>query len=165
MSGSKPKTTPKARHQKLSLRPDALPPTARSLPISLIRAREGIMPPIRKMLADSGITEQQWRVLRVLEEYGAQDTSTIANRACLLLPSLTRIAQKMQAKGLITLQRDEADRRRQTIEITQAGQAIVDDNYERAGEIVLGFKQKLGEKKYEQLLDLLALLDSEFDET
>jgi len=119
------------------------------------------MPPIRDMLAESGITEQQWRVLRVLEEYGPQDTSTIANRACLLLPSLTRIAQKMQARGLISLQRDDDDRRRRTIHITAAGQRIVNDNRERAAEIVMGFKAKLGNKKYEQLLDILAILDSE----
>lgn len=117
------------------------------------------MPPIRDMLAESGITEQQWRVLRVLVEYGPQSTSTIAHRACLLLPSLTRIAQKMQDNGLITLSRDSTDKRRQTISITQAGQQIIDDNIEQASTIVNGFKHTLGEEKYEQLLDLLALLD------
>jgi len=136
-----------------------LPSTSRSLPIVLIRAREGIMPPIRKMLAESGISEQQWRVLRVLVEYGPQDTSTLAQRACLLLPSLTRIAQKMCSNGLITVSRDDTDRRRQTIAITNAGQRIVDDNIDHAVEIVDGFKNKLGAEKYEQLLDLLSLLD------
>lgn len=126
----------------------------------LIRARESIMPPIRDMLSASGITEQQWRVLRVLSEYGAQDTSSVAQHACLLLPSLTRISQKMRDNGLITLSRDTHDRRRQTIEITKSGQQIVDENNERATEIVESFKETLGEHQYEQLLDLLAQLDS-----
>lgn len=117
------------------------------------------MPPIREMLAESGITEQQWRVLRVLAEYGPQDTSTIALRACLLLPSLTRIAQKMRDNGLVTLSKDNTDRRRQTIEITNAGQRIVDDNDDEATEIVKGFKKTLGAKNYELLLDLLSKLD------
>ena len=43
-----------------------LPSTRRSVPIALIRAREKVMGPIRDMLADSGITEQQWRILRVI---------------------------------------------------------------------------------------------------
>jgi len=137
-----------------------LPSTSRSLPIALIRAREGIMPPIRAMLAESGITEQQWRVLRALEEYGPQNASNMAYRAGLLLPSLTRIAQKMQDNGLITLTRDELDKRRQTIAITAAGQSIIDNNSEQAAQIVEGFKQTLGEDKYEQLLDLLALLEN-----
>jgi homoprotocatechuate degradation regulator HpaR len=136
-----------------------LPSTTRSLPIALIRAREGVMPPIREMLAETGITEQQWRVLRVLAEYGPQNSSTLASRASLLFPSLTRIARTMQQKGLITLSRDDEDRRRQTIAITEVGQKIIDDKVDQAAQIVEGFKRRLGEDKYEELLDMLALLD------
>lgn len=136
-----------------------LPTTSRSLPISLIRAREGVMAPIREMLAETGITEQQWRVLRVLAEHGAMDASTLADRASLLFPSLTRIATSMRTKGLISQTRDEKDRRRQMIAITAEGQKIIDDNTGRAAEIVVGFKAKLGDAQYEQLLDLLAKLD------
>jgi len=136
-----------------------LPSTSRSLPIALIRAREGVMIPIRDMLARTGITEQQWRVLRVLAEYGPLDASSLAERASLLFPSLTRIAQTMRGKGLITQTRDAVDRRRQMIAITAAGQKIIDDNVDHAAEIVKGFKDTLGDDRYEQLLDLLALLD------
>ena len=121
------------------------------------------MPPIREMLAETGITEQQWRVLRVLAEYGPQNSSTLAGRASLLFPSLTRIARTMQSKGLITLCRDNEDRRRQTIEITALGQKIIDDKVDQAAQIVESFKNKLGHEKYEQLLDILALLDPEND--
>ena len=136
-----------------------LPPTSRSLPIGLIRAREGTMIPIRVMLAETGITEQQWRVLRVLSEYGTLDTKTLASRASLLFPSLTRIAATMRNKGLITQTRDDVDRRRQFIAITKAGQKILDDNEDQALMIVDGFKEILGADDYETLLDLLARLD------
>lgn len=138
---------------------DKLSSTTRSLPIALIRAREGVMTPIREMLAETGITEQQWRVLRVLAEHGPQDASTLADRASLLFPSLTRIARTMRGKGLITQTRDENDRRRQMIAITQTGQKIIDDNVDQAVQIVEGFETTLGIARYEQLLDLLALLD------
>ena len=117
------------------------------------------MPPIRDMLAETGITEQQWRVLRVLAEYGPQNSSTLASRASLLFPSLTRIARTMQQKGLITLSRDHQDRRRQTIAITHVGQKIIDDKADQAAQIVEGIKRTLGDDQYEQLLDTLALLD------
>lgn len=117
------------------------------------------MIPIREMLAKSSITEQQWRVLRVLSEHGPLDSSTLADRSSLLFPSLTRIAQTMRGKGLITQTRDDADRRRQVIAITDAGQRIIDDNVGHAAEIVKGFKDLLGDDNYEQLLDLLARLD------
>lgn len=137
----------------------SLPSTNRSLPIALIRAREGIMSPIREMLSVTGITEQQWRVLRVLEEFGRMDTKTLADRSSLLLPSLTRIVATMREKGLVTQTRDDKDRRRQFIEITNAGQAIIDDHSLQAADIVAFFKKKLGHDDYETLLDLLTRLD------
>mmetsp|Transcript_7220 Transcript_7220/g.11967 ORF Transcript_7220/g.11967 Transcript_7220/m.11967 type:complete len:146 (+) Transcript_7220:367-804(+) len=136
-----------------------LPSTSRSLPIALIRAREGVMIPIRDMLAETGITEQQWRVLRVLAEYGRLDAKTLADRASLLFPSLTRIATTLRAKGLITQIRDDVDRRRQIIDITASGQKIIDENADRSAQIVSQFRTKLGEEDYETLLDLLAKLD------
>ncbi|MBM1311508.1 homoprotocatechuate degradation operon regulator HpaR [Sulfitobacter mediterraneus] len=136
-----------------------LPSTSRSLPIALIRAREGVMAPIREMLSETGITEQQWRVLRVLAEHGSLDTSTLADRASLLFPSLTRIATTLRNKGLITQTRDEVDRRRQLIEITEAGQKIIDDRADQAAQIVADFRAALGDDNYETLLDLLAQLD------
>ncbi|WP_299284704.1 homoprotocatechuate degradation operon regulator HpaR [uncultured Tateyamaria sp.] len=136
-----------------------LPSTSRSLPIALIRAREGVMAPIREMLADTGITEQQWRVLRVLSEYGPLDASTLADRASLLFPSLTRIATTMREKGLITQTRDSDDRRRQFIRIAPAGEQIIDDHTAQAAQIVAGFRETLGDAQYETLLDLLGRLD------
>lgn len=136
-----------------------LPPTKRSLPIALIRAREGVMAPIREMLAETGITEQQWRVLRVLTEYGRLDAKTLADRSSLLFPSLTRIAATLRDKGLITQTRDDADRRRQFLEITPEGQKIIDDRAAQAAQIVDGFKSVLGAENYETLLDLLTLFD------
>ena len=136
-----------------------LPSTARSLPIALIRAREGVMSPIRDMLSETGITEQQWRVLRVLVEFGRMDTKTLANRSSLLFPSLTRIAATLREKGRVTQTRDDKDRRRQFIEITAKGQRIIDDHSPQAAQIVAGFKDKLGAQDYESLLDLLARLD------
>jgi len=137
-----------------------LPSTSRSLPIALIRAREGLMAPIREMLSDTGITEQQWRVLRVLSECGAIDSSTLADRASILFPSLTRIVATLRDKRLISQTRDEIDRRRQIITITEAGQKIIDERSEQSTQIVANIRETLGDKNYETLLDLLALLDT-----
>lgn len=113
------------------------------------------MMPIRKMLVKSGITEQQWRVLRVLSERGPQDAKEVSERACLLAPSLTRIIRTMTEKNLITRTQNPNDRRRQTLEITEAGQKIIENNRLEGMRIVDGFKARAGEDKYEQLLDLL----------
>ena len=139
--------------------PRPLPTTARSLPIALLRARERVMGPIRAMLADVGITEQQWRVLRVLHEAGPLDPTRIADRACLLLPSLTRILQKLTDKGLIERAPDRIDRRKQVISITSEGAALIEDNLATSIEITERLKRKMGADRYEALLDLLNDLD------
>lgn len=137
-----------------------IPVTSRSLPIALLRARERVMGPIRMMLADVGITEQQWRVLRVLHESGPQEPTRIADRACLLLPSLTRILQKLTEKGLIARAPDQVDRRKQVISITDAGSALIEDNLATSILIMERIKTKMGAEKYEALLDLLNQLDA-----
>ncbi|MGD9863438.1 MAG: homoprotocatechuate degradation operon regulator HpaR [Pseudodonghicola sp.] len=133
----------------------ALPKTSRSLPIALLRAREEVMGPIRAMLADVGITEQQWRVLRVLEEGGAAEPTRIAEDSCLLLPSLTRILQKLEERGLIVRQRDQADKRKQIVQITSAGAEVIAENLETSIALNDQVRQRLGAARYELLLDLL----------
>lgn len=139
-----------------------LPPTTRSLPIAMIRARERIMAPIRDMLAETGITEQQWRVLRVLAEHGPQDASDLADKASLLAPSLTRILKTLSTREFISRTQDTDDRRRQLVAISETGQKIIDDNAAEAAQIVAQFKTALGVQNYELLLDLLDQL-SDFE--
>lgn len=129
--------------------------TSRSLPIALMHAREAVMGPIREMLAASDVTEQQWRVLRVLDEAGPLDASTLAARAALLQPSLTRIVKGMVAKGLVTQVQHQQDRRRQQVAITETGAALIVANAARAAEIAQGWRVHLGAARYEMLLDIL----------
>lgn len=133
----------------------AFPKTSRSLPIALLRAREEVMGPIRAMLADVGITEQQWRVLRVLDEGGGMEPTRIAEESCLLLPSLTRILQKLEERGLIVRQRDEADKRKQIVQITPAGCEVIAENLQTSIALNDDVRRRLGAERYERLLDLL----------
>lgn len=134
--------------------------TTRSLPIALMRAREKVMGPIREMLADTGVTEQQWRILRVLEEFGPMDATQLADRASLLLPSQTRILQTLSEKGYVTRAQDAADRRRQQVAITSDGAAIIASKAAQALEIAADMERRLGAEKYQALLDLLADVDA-----
>ncbi|OBY25444.1 homoprotocatechuate degradation operon regulator HpaR [Leisingera sp. JC1] len=136
-----------------------MPSTDRSLPIALLRARERVMGPIRALLSGAGLTEQQWRVLRVVQESGPIDPTQIADKACLLLPSLTRILQKLEEKQLISRERDKQDRRRQVVRISPAGEKIIADNLEASLELMEQTRRKMGVERYEALLDLLNELD------
>lgn len=131
------------------------PSTSRSLPIALIRAREKVMGPIREMLSKSGLTEQQWRILRVLDEHGPLDATKLSESACLLLPSQTRIVQTLVEKGLVTRQTDPTDRRRQTVDITGAGRRIILDNIEESSRLANHIEDVLGRETVDQLLNIL----------
>lgn len=122
------------------------------------------MGPIRAMLADVGVTEQQWRVLRVLDEAGPMEPTRIAERACLLLPSLTRILQKLEAKDLIRRKPDKRDGRRQIIRITASGADLIAGNLERSVELMTRIRDRMGPDRYEALLDLLNELDRPEDD-
>ena len=129
--------------------------TNRSLPIALLRARETVMGPVREMLAGSPVSEQKWRVLRVLQEAGPQDQNSIAKQACLLLPSLTRILRVMEADRLVSRKEDPTDRRRSIVTIETAGRAVLEDHAAQAAALVSDLRKRYGDEKFEQLLDLL----------
>jgi homoprotocatechuate degradation regulator HpaR len=136
-----------------------LPPIAQSLPFALIRARENVMAPIRKMLAQSQVTEQQWRILRALSEHGPLEATKLSEFAILQLPSQTRILRSMELRGLVTRKSNEDDKRRQTVHITDVGQAIVDKHRASAAALAVRFQHVLGRRELDQLLKILKKLE------
>lgn len=130
-------------------------PTSRSLPIALLRARETIMVSIREMLQESNISEQQWRILRVIQESGQIEQTAIAKAACLLLPSLTRILRSMETEGLVSRKNDVIDKRRTLVTVTADGDALIQRHAERSAAIMAKLETEFGRKKLNRLLDLL----------
>ena len=68
---------------------------SRSLPMSLLRAREAVMRQFRPSLRQHGLTEQQWRILRALAATDAIEVTELARVAFLLGPSLSRILRDL----------------------------------------------------------------------
>ncbi len=113
------------------------------------------MAPYRQMLSKIGVTEQQWRVMRVLDERGRMDPKEIAEAACLLNPSLTRIMQLLEKKGLIARKGNPEDRRRVHVEITATGRDMLVAAQPESLEIAEKLRARVGQDKLDELLDLL----------
>ena len=113
------------------------------------------MAPYRQMLSKIGVTEQQWRVMRVLDERGRMDPKEIAEAAFLLNPSLTRIMQLLEKKGLIARKGNPEDRRRVHVEITAAGRDMLVAAQPESLEIAEKLRARVGQDKLDELLDLL----------
>lgn len=127
-----------------------------SLPMELLRAREAAMARFRPVLREYGLTEQQWRVIRVLADNEGIDASEVAARSFLLAPSLTRILQFLEKEGLVTRSADDNDQRRSVLRLTRKGRRVFDsvgpDSEKRYEEIEATF----GKDRLEQLYVLLA---------
>ncbi|MDI4238274.1 MarR family transcriptional regulator [Bradyrhizobium sp. Arg237L] len=130
-------------------------PFERGLPVGLLRAREAVMFHMRPVLRSHGTTEQQWRVLRSLNEAEPMDKTTLADRSALLMPSLLRILKDLKQEGLIRLVRSTSNRRLSGVALTAKGAAyvtIVTASINRKSQIL---KAAIGESTVEQLLALL----------
>lgn len=134
---------------------DGLQKTRRSLPIALLRARETVMAGFRPILARHDVTEQQWRVIRVLGEASPRDATDVANHCCILMPSMTRIIRALQDRGLITRARDEADGRKLVLAITPAGKDLLDQVAPHSLEVYRDIAERYGVERVETLLDML----------
>lgn len=113
------------------------------------------MGPVREMLSRSQISEQKWRVLRVVEEAGPIEQTAIAQMASLLLPSLTRLLVAMENDGLLVRKPSETDRRKSMVAITQKGHDLIQEHASESTALFADFEAKFGKEKLEELLDLL----------
>ena len=139
----------------LSPMAQASPERRRSLAIGLLRAREAVMSHFRPILAAHDVTEQQWRVIRVLSEAGMLDASEVADKASILAPSLTRMIRSLEERGFITKHKDKADGRRVLLRITPAGQAMVDEVMPESLKVYADIGARFGAERVEELLDML----------
>jgi len=82
-----------------------------SLPMILNRALDAIMPPYRDLFARYDLTEQQWRVLRVVWSSDKYKSVDLASHTLLAAASLVGILDRLEKKGLVSRVRSTTDRR------------------------------------------------------
>ena len=135
---------------------DSLPrERRRSLAIGLLKAREAVMSHFRPILADHDVTEQQWRVIRVLSQAGTLDATEVAEKAFILAPSLTRMLRSLEERGLITRHKDKEDGRRVLLRLAPAGQAVIDEVMPDSRRVYADIDTRFGADRVETLLDML----------
>ena len=100
----------------------------RNLPRLLLQARDAVMAHTRPSLREHGLSDQQWRVLRVLGEHAHDpagiETGRVARQAWLLGPSLTGVLSRMERDGLIERLPDPEDGRGWLLRLKPAGRGL-----------------------------------------
>jgi homoprotocatechuate degradation regulator HpaR len=138
-----------------------LPPYRQSLAGTLLAAREAVMVPIRPMLTEAEVTEQQWRVLRVLNDSGPIDLKTLAESALLFGPSVTRILKDLVERGLVVRQVNPNDGRGAIVSLSDKGRVLIEATATRTVRQLNIYTKKFGDKRLKNLiLELQALISA-----
>ena len=90
-----------------------------TLPMQLYRTLDAIMPEYRNLFAKNNLTEQQWRILRVLWADNNITVAKLSEKTLLPAPSLVGILDRLVKKDLINRSRSKKDRREVEITLTQ----------------------------------------------
>jgi homoprotocatechuate degradation regulator HpaR len=146
---------------------DTLPLVHRNLPLLLQQARERVISRFRPLLNAQRITEQQWRIVRLLLESGPLEPRQIGEACNISSPSLAGVLARMQNMGLIDRQRFDNDQRRVRVSLNARSRTLAERLAPRIEAVYAGIEARVGveftRRLYAMLDELVATLDAEDD--
>jgi len=96
-----------------------------NLPQRILKARDGLMAHFRAILNHFGLTEQQWRILRALDEQQQLEPREICGLCHISSPSMAGILTRMENAGLIERGGMQADQRRVIVRLSPKGMTLL----------------------------------------
>jgi DNA-binding MarR family transcriptional regulator len=125
--------------------------------VSILRTAALIERHFAQVVARTGVTVQQYNVLRILRGAGAEGLPTLVIRDRMIhaAPGITRLLDKLEKAGLARRERASPDRRQVFCYITDKGLDILntlDEEMRQADEVAVG---NLTDAEQRQLLKLL----------
>jgi DNA-binding MarR family transcriptional regulator len=128
--------------------------------VEIQRTAQVVMRWCVEALKPSGLTPQQFNVLRILR--GASPNPLSASQICERMvtydPDLTRLLDRLEAAGMIRKERDAADRRVVNVHVTEAGRETVERATLAARARIAEALRGIGENRLGELADLLELV-------
>lgn len=126
-----------------------------SLNIVLIQTREALLSHFRPMLNDIGVTDQQWRIIRLLAEHGIMDFQDLAKQACILRPSLTGILTRLEKLNYVVRLKPSNDQRRVFLKLTNEGEHLYENLCKAIDARYKRLEEQFTHEKLKQLGQLL----------
>lgn len=124
--------------------------------IALVQARETVIAYFRPVLNEAGITEQQWRIIRLLSENGTLDFQDLSEQASILRPSLTGVLTRLEKMGLVMRLKPASDQRRVFLKLTEEGLQLFDEIATRMEACYAQLEQDFSSEKLQALASLLS---------
>lgn len=91
----------------------------------LLQAREVLLQHFRPIFQAHGLTEQQWRILRVVSDHDRLEQHEIASLCQISAPSLSNILSHLEEVGYVARERSTDDHRKVFVTLAKRGQALV----------------------------------------
>ena len=138
----------------------------RNLPLVLLQARERVLSHFRPILNANGITEQQWRIVRVLYEKSSLEPREIVELCRISSPSMAGVLARMQELGLVVRRRFDHDQRRVRVSLTPRARAMAARMAPQIEATYRRIERQIGEpfsKRFAQALDQLLAMLPEYD--
>jgi homoprotocatechuate degradation regulator HpaR len=135
----------------------------RNLPLLMLQARERVIGHFRPVLNAHGLTEQQWRIVRLLLDAGGLEPREIGELCNLSSPSLAGVLKRMEEIDLVKRRRFAHDQRRVHVTLTARSRALAARMAPQIEAVYARIQGLLGaefcERLYATLDDVLARLD------
>ncbi|MEJ1958283.1 MAG: homoprotocatechuate degradation operon regulator HpaR [Nitrosomonadales bacterium] len=96
-----------------------------NLPQRFLKARDGLMGHFRHILNHFGLTEQQWRILRALDEHGQLEPREICDLCQFSSPSMAGMLTRLEEAELIERSRIIGDQRRVIVNLSSKGMELL----------------------------------------
>ena len=127
------------------------------IPYGLLLARLGqeATAGFRRSLRPLNLGAQQFIVLKQLQAFGSCSQGELADALGIDYSNLASVTGELYRRGLIERHRDEADRRRYIVELTDEGRQLLGDADHAITASEAGMLSALGDAEREQLWDLL----------
>ena len=157
-----PTKTSALRDELKQTRPFSSP--AHEAVVSILRTAAVVQRHVSQVVEGSGITIQQYNVLRILRGAGDTGLPTLAIRDRMIeeAAGITRLLDKLETAGFVMRERSTPDRRQVLCQITPAGLRLLaelDEPVDAANEFALGM---LADAEKHALVELLGAVRAGF---
>ena len=127
----------------------------RNLPLLLAQVRENVISNFRPLLHHFGLTDQQWRVLRVLAEAEGMEPRDLCEICQILSPSMAGILKRLEEMGLVKRDPVSGDKRRVLVSTTPASDQLIQQMAPLVQQQYLLLEEAWGKDLIDQLYRLL----------
>lgn len=121
----------------------------------LYKTLDAVMPDFRAIYLEHGVTEQQWRVLRVLWEHESMPVLELAELTLISPPSLVGIIDRLSKMAMVTRIRSTRDRRVVYIRITQKGVSLKELVSPKVDAVYARLEQSIETELWEKMLEAM----------